>query len=66
MTNDLIKAADALADAVAHERNMVCQDIGMQQDVAQAVDDALTAYRLARSAHATVSAPSKETNKWTP
>ena len=42
--------ADALAGAIDHERNMVCQDFGMQQKCAETVDSALTAYRQAREA----------------
>lgn len=40
----LVKAADELAEAVGAERNMVCQDFGMQLEASQAVDYALTAY----------------------
>ena len=42
------KAADALAEAVTHEREMVCQDFGMQQDAATAVHNALAAYTAAK------------------
>ena len=40
--------ADALAEAVTQEREMVCQDFGMQMDAATAVNNALTEYRAAR------------------
>jgi chromosome segregation ATPase len=43
-------AADALADAVTHEREMVCQDIAMQIAASDAVEAALTEYRAAREA----------------
>jgi hypothetical protein len=43
-------AADALADAVTHEREMVCQDIAMQIAASDAVEAALTEYRAARAA----------------
>jgi len=39
--------ADALAMAVTQEREMVCQDFGMQMDAATAVHNALTEYRAA-------------------
>lgn len=39
-----IAAADALAEAVNHEQNMVCQDMGKQLDASLAVDEALAAY----------------------
>lgn len=42
---DLLRAADELADAVDQERNMVCQDFGMQLKASEVVDAALTAYR---------------------
>ena len=44
----LVKAADELADAVDQERNMVCQDFGMQLKASEVVDAALTAYQQAR------------------
>ena len=47
--NNLIKAADDLAGAIDDERNMVCQDFGMQQDASLRTDTALTAYRTARN-----------------
>ncbi|MCP3653596.1 MAG: hypothetical protein GY766_01675 [Herbaspirillum sp.] len=47
--NNLIKAADELAGAIDDERNMVCQDFGMQQDASLRTDTALTAYRTARN-----------------
>lgn len=40
-------AAEELAVAVVHERNMVCQDVGMQIELATRVDAALAAYRSA-------------------
>ena len=40
-------AADELARAVDHERNMVYQDMGLQMKVSDAVDAALLAYRKA-------------------
>ena len=43
-----VAAADTLAEAVTHEREMVCQDFGMQQDAAIAVHNALAAYRAAK------------------
>ena len=47
---DALAKADELAGAVDHERNMVCQDFGMQQKCAETVDSTLTAYRQARDA----------------
>lgn len=43
----LKEAADELARAVSHERNMVCQDIGMQLDASSRVDAALARCREA-------------------
>lgn len=43
-----IAAADALAEAVTHEREMVCQDFGLQQDAAFAVDANLAAYQATK------------------
>ena len=43
-----LQAADELARAVDHERNMACQDMALQMKVADAVDSALAAYRKAR------------------
>jgi hypothetical protein len=43
-----LRAADALAEAVTHEREMVCQDFGMQQDAATAVHNALAAYQATK------------------
>ncbi len=40
-------AAEELAAAVSHERNMVCQDLGMQLQASEAVEAALAAYREA-------------------
>ena len=45
-----LEKADALAEAVDHERNMVCQDFDMQQECADAVDSTLADYRAARDA----------------
>lgn len=36
----------ALVDAVTHQREMVCQDMGMQMEADKAVDDALAAMDL--------------------
>jgi Flp pilus assembly protein TadB len=44
----LVKAADELAEAVDQERNMVCQDIGMQLKVSEVVYAALTYYKQAK------------------
>lgn len=41
----LVKAADELADAVDQERNMVCQDFGMQLKASEVVKDALATYK---------------------
>lgn len=46
--NNILKAADQLADAIDHERNMVCQDIGMQMEVSEKVEVALAVYRKMR------------------
>lgn len=43
----LKEAADELAESMSHERNMVCQDIGMQLDASSRVDAALARYREA-------------------
>ena len=43
-----VAAADKLAEAVTHEREMVCQDFGMQQDAAPAVHNALSAYQATK------------------
>lgn len=43
-----VAAADKLAEAVTHEREMVCQDFGMQQDAATAVHNALSAYQATK------------------
>jgi hypothetical protein len=43
-----VAAADKLAEAVTHEREMVCQDFGMQQDAATAVHNALAAYQVTK------------------
>ena len=43
-----VAKADALAKAVTHEREMVCQDFGMQQDAATAVHNALAAYQATK------------------
>lgn len=43
-----VAAADKLAEAVTHEREMVCQDFGMQQDAATAVHNALAAYEATK------------------
>jgi uncharacterized coiled-coil protein SlyX len=43
-----VAAADKLAEAVTHEREMVCQDFGMQQDAATAVHNALAAYQATK------------------
>lgn len=43
-------AADDLANALDQERNMVCQDMGMQADCAARVDATLAAYRAATGA----------------
>jgi hypothetical protein len=40
-----IARADALAEAVTHERELVCQDMGMQLDAACMINNALAAYR---------------------
>ena len=40
-----IMAAKELAEAVTHEREMVCQDMGLQSDATNAVEDALAAFR---------------------
>lgn len=43
----LALAGKRLADAVQHEREMVCQDFDMQLKTVQATDAALTAFRKA-------------------
>lgn len=43
----LALAGKRLADAVKHQREMVCQDFDMQLKTVQAVDAALTAFRKA-------------------
>ena len=43
-----VAKADKLAEAVTHEREMVCQDFGMQQDAATAVHNALAAYQATK------------------
>lgn len=43
----LALAGKRLADAVQHEREMVCQDFDMQLNTVQATDVALTAFRKA-------------------
>ena len=43
-----LAAADKLAEAVTHEREMVCQAFGMQQDAAPAVHNALAAYQATK------------------
>lgn len=43
----LALAGKRLADAVQHEREMVCQDMGKQMELARATDAALTAFRAA-------------------
>jgi hypothetical protein len=43
-----LKAADDLAGAVTHEREMPCQDFAMQSAAALAVSNAIDAYRKAR------------------
>jgi hypothetical protein len=40
-----IAKADALAEAVTHERELVCQDMGMQLDAACMINNALATYR---------------------
>lgn len=44
---EALLAADELAKAVDHERNMPCQDIDMQLRAIASVNDALAAYRKA-------------------
>lgn len=44
---DALLAANELARAVDDQRNMVCQDFGLQQRADEAVDTALAAYRRA-------------------
>lgn len=46
--NELMRAADSLADAVEQERNMACQDFGMQLKASEVVDAALTAYQQSK------------------
>ena len=41
-------AADELAKAVDHERNLACQDMDMQLQALDAVDNALDAYQAAK------------------
>lgn len=45
---DLLRAADSLAGAVDQERNMTCQDFGMQVKASEVVGAALTAYKQAK------------------
>lgn len=45
---ELMLAADDLADAVDQERNMTCQDFGMQLKASEVVGAALTAYHISR------------------
>lgn len=45
---ELMRAADDLVDAVDQERNMVCQDLGMQLKSSEVVGVALTAYQQAK------------------
>lgn len=45
----LTALVDALTDAVEHERNMPCQDMNLQQQAAQAVDDALARIKEPRN-----------------
>lgn len=49
---EVIKAAEALAEAVTREREMPCQDIDMQLREIQAVDEAVAAFRQAIRARA--------------
>lgn len=44
---EALLAAEELANAVDHERNMPCQDIDMQLRAIASVNDALAAYRKA-------------------
>jgi len=43
----IIKAAEELAEAVVHEREMVCQDVGLQLEASQEVEFTLEAFRAA-------------------
>lgn len=45
---EVMRAADELAEAVDQERNMVCQDFGMQLKASEVVAAALTAYQKAK------------------
>ena len=45
---ELIRAAYELAEAVEQERNMACQDFGMQLKASEVVGAALTAYQQAK------------------
>ncbi|MCP4488806.1 MAG: hypothetical protein GY820_16075 [Gammaproteobacteria bacterium] len=45
---ELMRAADSLAGAVDQERNMTCQDFGMQLKASEVVGAALTAYQQSK------------------